>query len=70
MPGLPETAWFELAPDWFCEILSPGTAIDDRAEKLPIYVEYGMLQCGSSIPDRAPWKHLRIVQESGACSLP
>jgi len=37
MPRLPETAWFELAPDWVCEILSPGTARVDRAEKLPIY---------------------------------
>ena len=26
MPALPETAWFELAPDWVCEVLSPGTA--------------------------------------------
>ncbi len=42
MPGLPETAWFELAPDWICEVLSPGTAADDRAEKLPIYAEYGV----------------------------
>jgi len=40
LPGLPETAWFELAPDWVCEVLSPGTAADDRAEKLPIYAEH------------------------------
>lgn len=37
MPELPETAWFELAPDWACEILSPGTARIDRALKMPIY---------------------------------
>jgi len=37
MPRLPETAWFELAPDWVCEVLSPGTARLDRVEKLPIY---------------------------------
>lgn len=37
MPELPETAWFELAPDWVCEILSPGTARTDRAVKMPIY---------------------------------
>ena len=37
MPKLPETAWFELAPDWVCEILSPATAKIDRNEKMPIY---------------------------------
>lgn len=37
LPSLPETAWFELAPDWVCEILSPGTARTDRAIKMPIY---------------------------------
>lgn len=37
MPALPETAWFELAPDWVCEILSPATARTDRAVKMPIY---------------------------------
>jgi Uma2 family endonuclease len=37
MPELPETAWFELAADWACEILSPSTARTDRALKMPIY---------------------------------
>ena len=29
--------YYELPPDWVCEILSPSTAAIDRAEKLPIY---------------------------------
>ncbi len=37
MPKLPETAFFSLAPDWVCEILSPSTAWLDRAKKLGIY---------------------------------
>lgn len=37
MPQLPETAWFGLAPDWACEILSPATARTDRILKMPIY---------------------------------
>jgi Uma2 family endonuclease len=29
--------FFTLAPDWVCEVISPRTAIVDRAKKLPIY---------------------------------
>ena len=38
MPELPAGAWFELAPDWACEILSPSTARTDRTVKMLIYV--------------------------------
>ena len=37
MARIPETAYFPLAPDWVCEILSPSTATIDRAKKLRIY---------------------------------
>jgi Uma2 family endonuclease len=37
MALLPKTAYFPLAPDWVCEILSPSTAQLDRAKKLAIY---------------------------------
>lgn len=37
MLHLPETAWFELAPDWACEVLSPSTARRDRSQKMAIY---------------------------------
>jgi Uma2 family endonuclease len=37
MPQLPETAYFELAPDWICEILSPSTARLDRTVKMRCY---------------------------------
>jgi Uma2 family endonuclease len=42
MPTLPETAFFELPPDWVCEVLSPATAQIDRADKLPIYAAHGV----------------------------
>ncbi|QFY89645.1 Uma2 family endonuclease [Magnetovirga frankeli] len=42
MPSLPDTAWFELAPDWVCEILSPATARKDRVLKMPIYAREGV----------------------------
>lgn len=42
MPTLPDSAWFELAPDWVCEILSPATARTDRALKMPLYAREGI----------------------------
>jgi Uma2 family endonuclease len=42
MPKLPETPYFSLAPDWVCEVLSPPTALLDRAKKLRIYAEAGV----------------------------
>jgi Uma2 family endonuclease len=42
MPGLPEAAYFDVAPDWICEVLSPGTARFDRAVKLPLYAAAGV----------------------------
>ena len=42
MPRLPDTAFFPLAPDWVCEVLSPSTASLDRAKKLAIYAREGV----------------------------
>ena len=42
MPDLPDTAWFELAPDWVCEVLSPSTGRVDRALKMPLYARAGI----------------------------
>ena len=51
MPELPETAWFELAPDWVCEILSPSTARVDRIIKMPIYAREGVRHLWLVDPD-------------------
>lgn len=37
MPELPETAYFPLAPDWICEVLSPSTEAIDRVKKMRVY---------------------------------
>jgi Uma2 family endonuclease len=37
MPEFPDTAAFSLAPDWVCEVVSPGTERLDRAKKMPVY---------------------------------
>ena len=42
MPTVPDDAWFTLAPDWVCEILSPSTRKFDLEEKRPIYAREGI----------------------------
>ncbi len=38
MPEMPvDKAYFVLAPDWVCEVLSPSTSAIDRGDKLKIY---------------------------------
>ena len=42
MPELPVVKWFELAPDWVCEVLSPSTHGFDRVEKLQVSARAGV----------------------------
>lgn len=42
MPVFPDTAAFELAPDWACEVLSTSTVSLDRNVKLPVYAREGI----------------------------
>jgi Uma2 family endonuclease len=42
MPAIPDVAFFSLAPDWVCEVLSPSTERIDRSRKLRIYAEAGV----------------------------
>jgi Uma2 family endonuclease len=37
MPALPAEAYFTIAPDWGCEVLSPSTERIDRGKKLQRY---------------------------------
>jgi Uma2 family endonuclease len=40
MPEIPvDKAYFTLAPDWVCEVLSPSTSALDRGDKLNVYRE-------------------------------
>jgi len=41
-PGMPAENWFSVAPDWVCEILSPGTVGKDRARKMPVYARHAV----------------------------
>ena len=42
MPELLDTAYFTLAPDWVCEVLSPSTRKIDLMRKRPIYAREGI----------------------------
>ncbi len=64
LPALPETAGFELAPDWVCEILSPSTARADRAVKMPLYAREGVGHAWLVDPDLRILEVFRL-QEDG-----
>ena len=38
----PQRGPIEVIPDWVCEVLSPGTVVRDRAEKMPLYAGHGV----------------------------
>jgi len=40
LPELPDTAAFDIAPNWVAEVLSPSTAAKDRVDKMPLYFEF------------------------------
>lgn len=42
LPELPDTTALSVAPDWICEILSPGTARRDKKEKARSYHAAGV----------------------------
>lgn len=39
LPEQPTQAYYELPPDWVCEVLSPKTARFDRVKKVPLYAD-------------------------------
>ena len=43
LPALPETAYFDLPPDWICEVISDSTEHYDKNAKRKIYGEAGVL---------------------------
>ena len=81
MPELPQTAWFELAPDWACEILSPSTARVDRIIKMPLYAREGVRHLWLVDPDLktlevyqlnadSHWTLLATLKDDDAVSQP
>ena len=42
MPEYPDVAYFTLAPDWVCEVLSPSTRALDQGMKRAVYAREGV----------------------------
>jgi Uma2 family endonuclease len=42
MPVYPDAAFFDLVPDWVCEVVSPATGRLDRVRKMPKYAATGV----------------------------
>ncbi|WP_457674652.1 Uma2 family endonuclease [Thiolapillus sp.] len=80
MPELPDTAWFELPPDWVCEVLSPSTASIDRSQKMPVYAEFGVRWIWLIDPDiktleayelrDGQWLLLKTLSDDAEVALP
>ena len=60
LPAIPDTAFFSLAPDWVCEVLSPSTERIDRGRKLRIYAEAGVARAWLANPAERTLEVLRL----------
>ncbi|HUP59709.1 MAG TPA: Uma2 family endonuclease [Thermoanaerobaculia bacterium] len=66
MPSFPDVTFFELAPDWICEVVSPFTARLDRIRKLPRYARYDIAYAWIVDPKE---KTLEVYRREGAHML-
>ena len=62
LPVLPNVAQFALAPDWACEVVSPGTEAIDRGPKRRIYANAGVSHLWLLTPLARP---LEVFRRSG-----
>jgi Uma2 family endonuclease len=60
LPSLPDEAYFSLAPDWVCEVLSPSTERIDRVHKLRIYAQAGVSHVWLLDPTQRTLEVLRL----------
>jgi Uma2 family endonuclease len=72
LPAIPDTAFFSLAPDWICEVLSPATERIDRGRKLRIYARAGVAHAWFVNPVERTLEVLRLRDGAwtivGVCS--
>ncbi len=65
MPEMPiDKAYFNLAPDWACEVLSPSTASLDRGDKGKVYAAHGVQHLWFSDPEAQTLEVLALDGDS------
>ena len=63
MPRLPSEAYFSVAPDWICEVLSPSTKRLDRMKKFPRYGKHGVAHAWFVDPDERSLETYSLFRE-------
>lgn len=65
MPEMPvDKAYFTLAPDWVCEVLSPSTSALDRGDKRAVYASFGVRHLWFVDPEARTLEVLALDGES------
>ena len=80
MPDYPDAAYFALAPDCICEVLSPSTRALDQGKKRAIYAREGVVHLWFIDPDArileafelrdGQWVLLETLTDNDPVSLP
>ncbi|MCY3873540.1 MAG: Uma2 family endonuclease [Rhodobacteraceae bacterium] len=80
MPEYPDAAYFTIAPDWVCEVLSPSTRQLDLSEKRDLYSREGVHHLWLVDPDartleafelrEGHWLLLATLADDATVSLP
>ena len=63
LPRVGDEAYFELRPDWVCEVLSPSTEKQDRTAKLSIYAREDVPNAWLVNPVQRTLEVLRLTSE-------
>ena len=80
MVDYPDAAYFSLAPDWVCEVLSPSTRAMDQGKKRDLYAREGVAHLWFVDPDartleafelrEGQWVLLKTLTDNDPVSLP
>ena len=80
MQVVPDVQFFELAPNWICEVLSPSTRLLDLGRKREIYAQEGVSHLWLVDPDEqsleafelrdAEWSMVDRLYQDAQVSLP
>ena len=80
MPVYPDTAFFQIAPDWICEVLSPSTRRHDLTSKRDAYARERVSHLWFADPDartleafelrEGVWSLIAALADNATVSLP